>query len=147
MGDRANFGIRQADGNTIFVYGHWAGHQMLARFAKAIARVENAGRIDDDSYATRIIISDLIGDDWSQDLSWGITVNRLSDNEHKVPVYDLASDTVTLYDYVWVGGQGAAPAEKIVEFSREMLLACVRCRTLLPQSTRLFPKRRAGGKS
>ena len=119
MGDRANFGIRQTDGNTIFVYGHWAGHQMLARFAKAIDRADQAGRIGDNSYATRIIISDLIGESWSQDLSWGITINRLSDNEHKVPVYDLASDTVTLYDYVWVKGRGAVVAEKVVEFSRE----------------------------
>lgn len=119
MGDRANFGIRQADGNTIFVYGHWAGHQMLARFAKAIDRAGDAGRIGDDAYATRIIISDLIGEDWSQDYSWGISINTLSDNEHKVPVYDLASDTVTLYDYVWVSGRGAVLADKIVEFSRE----------------------------
>ena len=119
MGDRANFGIRQADGNTIFVYGHWAGYQMLARFAKAIDRADKAGRIGDNAYATRIIISDLIGDAWSQDLSWGISVNTIGDNEHKIPVFDLVTDTVSLYDYVWVKGQGLALAEKIVEFSRE----------------------------
>lgn len=116
IGDRANFGIRQADGNTIFVYGHWAGHQMLARFAKAIDRVVDAGRIGDDAYATRIIISDLIGDDWSQDLGWGITINTLADNEHKVPVYDLTNDTVTLYDADW---HTSTLTAKIVEFSRE----------------------------
>jgi hypothetical protein len=116
IGDRANFGIKQADGNTIFVYGHWAGHQMLARFAKALYRVDVAGRIGDNAYATRIIISDLIGDDWSQDYSWGITVNTLADNEHKVPVYDLDNDTVTLYDTDW---RTAALTDKIVEFSRE----------------------------
>ena len=116
MGDRANFGIRQADGNTIFVYGHWAGYQMLARFAKAIDRADKAGRIGDNAYATRIIISDLIGDAWSQDLSWGISVNYIGDNEHKVPVYDLATDTVSLYDY---DGRSLLLTAKIVEFSRE----------------------------
>ena len=117
MGDRANFGIRQADGNTIFVYGHWAGHQMLAKFAKAIDRVVDAGRMGDNAYATRIIISDLIGEDWSQDYSWGITINTFADNEHKVPVYDLTSDTVTLYDVEdW---RNLALGAKIVEFSRE----------------------------
>ena len=116
MGDRANFGIKQADGNTIFVYGHWAGHQMLARFAKALYRVDVAGRIGDNAYATRIIISDLIGDDWSQDYSWGITINTLADNEHKVPVFDLANDTVTLYGADWSSN---VPGAKIVEFSRE----------------------------
>lgn len=104
MGDRANFGIRQIDGNTIFVYGHWAGEGMLARFANALGHTQNAGRIDDPAYATRIIISQLIGDDWSGDLGWGITVNHLADNEHKVPVFDLADRTVTLYDYSWKAG-------------------------------------------
>lgn len=116
MGDRANFGLRQTDGNTIFVYGHWAGYQMLARFAKALDRADKAGRMGDDAYANRIIISDLIGDDWSQDLSWGITLNTLSDNEHKVPIYDFSTDTVTLYDYDWRSG---TLTDKIVEFSRE----------------------------
>ena len=116
MGDRANFGIKQADGNTIFVYGHWAGYQMLARFAKAIDRVVDAGRMGDDAYATRIIISDLIGDAWASDLGWGITINTLADNEHKIPVFDLNNDTVTLYDADW---RSNVPGDKIVEFSRE----------------------------
>jgi hypothetical protein len=114
MGDRANFGLRQVDGNTIFVYGHWAGAGMLARFANAIERAQDAGRLDDPAYATRIIISRLIGDDWSSDYGWGITVNHLSDNEHKVPVLDLAFQTVTLYDYDWRAG---VLTDMIVEFS------------------------------
>jgi hypothetical protein len=100
MGDRANFGIRQTDGNTIFVYGHWAGHGMLARFANALDKA--SVRLPyDDAYGTRIIVSQLIGDEWNQPLSWGITLNTLSDNEHKVPVYDLETDTVSLYDCDW----------------------------------------------
>mgnify|MGYP000046309367 CR=1 FL=1 len=104
MGDRANFGIRQADGNTIFVYGHWAGDGMLAKFANALEHTQNVGRIDDPAYGTRIIISQLIGEDWSGELGWGITVNYLADNEHKVPVYDFALREVTLYDYYWKSG-------------------------------------------
>jgi len=100
MGDRANFGIRQTDGNTIFVYGHWAGHGMLARFANALDKA--SVRLPyDDAYGTRIIVSQLIGDEWNQPLSWGITINTLCDNEHKVPVYDLETDTVSLYDCDW----------------------------------------------
>ncbi len=33
MGDRANFGFVQPNGNTIVLYGHWAGHNMLAQLA------------------------------------------------------------------------------------------------------------------
>ena len=104
MGDRANFGIRQTDGNTIFVYGHWAGDGMLAKFANALEHTQNVGRIDDPAYGTRIIISQLIGEAWSGELGWGITVNYLADNEHKVPVYDFALREVTLYDYDWKSG-------------------------------------------
>ena len=114
IGDRANFGIRQADGNTIFVYGHWAGEGMLARFANALDYTQNVGRIDDPAYGTRIIISQLIGEGWSSDLGWGITVNYLADNEHKVPVFDLALQEVSLYDYDWKAG---VLTDRIVTFS------------------------------
>jgi hypothetical protein len=113
MGDRANFGIRQSDGNTIFVYGHWAGEGMLARFANALDYTQNVGRIDDPAYGTRIIISQLIGEAWSGNLGWGITVNYLADNEHKVPVFDFADRTVTLYDFDWTAG---VLTDKIVTF-------------------------------
>jgi hypothetical protein len=119
MGDRANFGIQQTDGNIIYVYGHWAGEGMLARFANALERGTNAGRIPGDSaYGTRIIFSQIIGEHWDSDLGWGITVNYLADNEHKVPVYSFITDTVTLFDYNWsLHGNGLG--DKIVEFSRE----------------------------
>ena len=120
MGDRANFGIKHRNGHTIFVYGHWAGLDMLMRFANAIKRVETAGRIGDEPYATRIIISDLVGEDWSQDLSWGITIDYFADNEHKVPVYDIDNDTVTLYDADW---KSTTLGNKIVEFSSEEFIS------------------------
>jgi hypothetical protein len=117
MGDRANFGIRQNDGNTIFVYGHWAGEGMLARFANALEHGSYVGRIPSDSaYGTRIIISQLIGESWKSDRGWGITINTLSDNEHKVPVYDFVTDTVSLYDFDW---KTNTITDRIVEFSRE----------------------------
>ncbi len=114
MGDRANFGLRQVDGNTIFVYGHWAGEGMLARFANALDHVQNVGRIDDQAYANRIIISQLVGDAWQGEYGWGVTVNYLADNEHKVPVFDFAFKTVTLYNYDWKSG---VLTDIIVEFS------------------------------
>jgi hypothetical protein len=49
-------------------------------------------------------------------LGWGVTVNTLADNQHKIPVFDLTNDTVTLYDADW---RSNVPGDKIVEFSRE----------------------------
>lgn len=96
MGDRANFGFRDSKENVVFLYGHWAGHNMLAKLANAVQAAES--RWQDDSYATRIAISNLIGDEWAQTTGWGITVNELADNEHKVPVVDWTNQTFTLYE-------------------------------------------------
>ena len=96
MGDRANFGFRQSNENIIFLYGHWAGHNMLAQLANAVQAAES--RWQDESYATRIAISKLIGEDWAQTTGWGIYINQLGDNEHKVPVVDWANQTFTLYE-------------------------------------------------
>ena len=96
MGDRANFGFKQSDGNTIFLYGHWAGHDMLANLAEAVSAAEP--RWQDESYATRIAISHLINDEWKSETGWGISVNALTDNEHKVPVIDWANATFTLME-------------------------------------------------
>lgn len=119
MGDRANFGLRQEDGNIIYVYGHWAGEGMLSRFANALVKAES--RIPfDPAYSTRIIISQLIGEDWSGELGWGISINRMVDNEHKVPVYDFATDTVTLFNFDWYQG---VTTDSIVEFTRDEFIA------------------------
>jgi hypothetical protein len=96
MGDRANFGFRDSKENVVFLYGHWAGYDMLAKLANAVQAAES--RWQDESYATRIAISHLIGEDWNQTLSWGIYVNQLGDNEHKVPVIDWTNQTFTLYE-------------------------------------------------
>ena len=63
MGDRANFGFVDGAGDTICLYGHWAGHQMLGRLADAVIAARS--RWNDSSYATRIAISNLIGDQWN----------------------------------------------------------------------------------
>jgi hypothetical protein len=101
MGDRANFGFRQADGDTIYLYGHWAGHQMMARLANAIEVARP--RWTDESYATRIAISRIIGNEWDQEYSWGISTH-IGDNEHSVPVVDWSAKTVTLYPHEWGSG-------------------------------------------
>jgi len=96
MGDRANFGFRDSKENVVFLYGHWAGHNMLAKLANAVQAAEP--RWQDESYATRIAISNLIGEDWTEKTGWGIYINQLGDNEHKVPVIDWSNQTFTLYE-------------------------------------------------
>ena len=97
MGDRANFGMRQFTGHTIYLYGHSEGYQMLSKMANALSRVSKAGRLDDDAYGTRIFIEEMTKKDFGRDSGWGITVDHLADNEHKIPVYDFETQTVSLH--------------------------------------------------
>ena len=96
MGDRANFGFKQSNGDTIVLYGHWAGHQMLSKLAYAVDKARP--RWSDESYATRIAISNLIGEDWTSETGWGLHVNQIGDNEHKVPVINFQDQTFSLHD-------------------------------------------------
>jgi hypothetical protein len=96
MGDRANFGFVQPNGQTIVLYGHWAGHNMLGKLADAV--IAARPRWTDSSYATRIAISQLIGDQWNMETGWGLQVNERSDNEHKIAIVDWEQQTFSLHE-------------------------------------------------
>ena len=96
VGDRANFGFVQPNGNTIVLYGHWAGYQMLAQLAEAVAKAKP--RWNDPAYATRIAISNLIGDQWNMETGWGLHVNEIGDNEHNIAIVDFMQKTFSLHE-------------------------------------------------
>jgi hypothetical protein len=77
MGDRANFGFRDSKEDIVFLYGHWAGHRMLENLANAVEAARPR---------------------WTSETGWGISVNQLADNEHKVPVIDWHNKTFTLME-------------------------------------------------
>jgi hypothetical protein len=96
VGDRANFVFVQPSGETIVLYGHWAGYNMLERLGEAVAHAQS--RWTDPSYATRIAISQMIGDGWGMETGWGLQVNEISDNEHKIPVINWLDNTFSLHE-------------------------------------------------
>ena len=96
MGDRANFGFVQPNGNTIVLYGHWAGHQMLGKLADAV--IAARPRWTDPAYATRIAISQIVGDQWNMETGFGLHVNEISDNEHKIAIVDWEQQTFSLHE-------------------------------------------------
>ena len=96
MGDRANFGFVQPNGNTIVLYGHWAGEGMLGQLADAVIKARP--RWSDSAYATRIAISQLVGDQWNSETGWGLHVNEISDNEHKIAIVDWEQQTFSLHE-------------------------------------------------
>jgi hypothetical protein len=96
MGDRANFGFVQPNGNTIVLYGHWAGNNMLGRLADAV--IAARPRWTDSSYATRIAISQLVADQWNMETGWGLHVNEIGDNEHKIAIIDWDQQMFSLHE-------------------------------------------------
>ena len=81
MGDRANWGFIQEVGAPIInLYTHWQGSERHELLANALQYARP--RWSDPSYGTRIVISQIIGDEWSNETGWGLTVDELGDNSH-----------------------------------------------------------------
>jgi hypothetical protein len=77
MGDRAVAGFRTNSSEpTIFIYQHWSGYDQSEKLAKALEA--SRPRWGDDSYATRIALSQMVGEEWSQELGYGIYVGGTS---------------------------------------------------------------------
>jgi hypothetical protein len=69
---------------------------MLAQLAEAAIKAQ--GRWSDPSYATRITISNMIGEGWAMETGWGLHVNEIGDNEHKIPIIDFKQQTFSLHE-------------------------------------------------
>ena len=69
---------------------------MLGQLANALDKARP--RWNDESYAIRIATSQMINDDWNSETGWGLSIDSILDNEHKIPVVDFKGDSVTLYE-------------------------------------------------
>jgi hypothetical protein len=69
---------------------------MLARLAEAVFKARP--RWNDPSYATRITISQMVADDWNSETGWGLHVNEIGDNEHKIAIVDFNQQTFSLHE-------------------------------------------------
>jgi hypothetical protein len=95
MGDRANFVFVQDSGETIVLYGHWAGYSMLEKLAEAVAKAQPR---------------------WSDsETGWGLYVNQIGDNEHKIPVINWQDQTFSLHK------EGTSPGNKVRGMSNEAI--------------------------
>jgi hypothetical protein len=96
MGDRVNIGFRTEKDDILYLYQHWGGYNHLKRLAEAL---EAAGpRLSDPGYATRIVISRMIGDDWQSLTGHGLYINEVTGGEYHVPVVDFYRGTVSLHE-------------------------------------------------
>ena len=70
MGARTVWKIKTSEEHAIHLYGHSAGEDKIRMTQVALQSARP--RWEDETYCARIIISSLIGEDWNQELSWGM---------------------------------------------------------------------------
>lgn len=70
MGDRIVYTLQQGDGQQISLYSHWGGYNRYQALAYALDQARP--RWTDESYCTRIIVSNLIGPDWAEETGFGL---------------------------------------------------------------------------
>ena len=95
MGDRIVYTIRQDKDLFVNLYSHWGGYDRFVNLASALRAAEP--RWNDSSYATRIIVSQLIGDNWKDELGFGLWASNESGHyggDHPDIVIDLVDKTV-----------------------------------------------------
>jgi hypothetical protein len=77
MGDRAVAGFKaNSKTPTMFLYMHWSGEGQTQWFADALSAARP--RWSDDSYASRIMVSQLVGNEWNSETGFGLYVGGTS---------------------------------------------------------------------
>jgi hypothetical protein len=80
MGARVFFNIHQAETEIISLYSHWGQDEAKSDLAHALDKAR--GRWDDESYGTRIIVSQLIGNNWDSETGYGLFVGQMTYEEY-----------------------------------------------------------------
>ena len=96
MGDRIVYTIKQSDGYAINLYSHWGGTERYYALAHALEKARN--RWTDETYAARIIVSNLIGPDWDEETGFGLWAGNgnaaIIAGDHPDIIIDLTDNTV-----------------------------------------------------
>jgi len=82
VGDRFVVGFQaKPEDPIIYLYSHWGGEVQDALLANALDKASS--RWNDPHYATRIVTSQIVADDWKDVLGFGLSVNNFA-----MPDYD-----------------------------------------------------------
>ena len=95
MGDRIVYSIRQDKDLSVNLYSHWGGYDRFVNLANALRAAEP--RWNDTSYGTRIIVSQLIGDQWNSETGFGLWASNehgMYGGDHPDITIDLVNKTV-----------------------------------------------------
>lgn len=95
MGARTNFTFKTETG-SLTLYSHWGGDSKAFDLASALNAAMPRIKMEDNAYALRIIVSQLIGPNWDSETGYGLHVGEEGGEEQYYPVtVDLTNGTVT----------------------------------------------------
>lgn len=102
MGERVVFGIRTSDNDqaVVYLYSHWGGYTAKMDLANALSRAMYRIDMNDDDYATMIIVNQIVGEGWDNP-GYGLSVGSYATPDHGLWEVDLRSKRVNYYDTPW----------------------------------------------
>ena len=105
MGDRVIYNLKQKDGKYVSLYSHWGGYDSLKDLTKALKAAEP--RWNDETYCSRIIVSQIVADNWKDVLGFGLwAADEPATYEDKWITVDLVTRTIE-GNYEWNNGISA----------------------------------------
>ena len=103
MGARTTWEIRTNSETAIYLYSHWGGDSKWADTVSALEAAQPRWR--DSSYAARIFISRIVGNNWNEETGFGIAaglVGAVPFEESYFPiVIDFVSNTISAGAYFY----------------------------------------------
>ena len=69
MGDRNNIKVTYHTGDSVYLYSHWGGGDLHNIVREAL---DTSGRVNDESYFTRVLFSRMVADDINGETGYGI---------------------------------------------------------------------------
>lgn len=96
MGDRVIYNIKQGENQFVCFYAHWGLSSAFQDLARALDK--GRSRWDDPSYLTRIIVSQIVGDQWDETTGFGLWVSAEPCDYEENFLVDLVEKTVTAVD-------------------------------------------------
>jgi hypothetical protein len=106
MGARTNFELKDYKG-SVWLYSHWGGDSKANDLAYALEKAEP--RWEDPTYAMRIVISQLIGNQWDSETGYGISSYECGEESYQPISVDFVTNTVNYQDIIY-------PFEDFVKF-------------------------------
>jgi hypothetical protein len=79
MGARTTYTFR-TNSQDLNLYSHYGGERKAQTFAHALKQAKP--RWDDESYFIRIMVSQIVGDDWNTEYGFGLLVNQEFEEEY-----------------------------------------------------------------